>query len=82
MEQEVVLLDSFPKFYDFRIQPIKPNSLVAFLAEDQWFAVFQFNNVIRFHVPVGSIFPGVVIKDITVLVNLDKRGATVFRCSP
>ena len=46
MEQEVVLLDSFPKFYDLRIQSIKANSFVAILAENQWFAMFQLNNVI------------------------------------
>ena len=57
MEQQIVFGDSLAQLDDLRFHAVQANPFVAILAEDQRFAVFQFDRRVRFRLPVGGVAP-------------------------
>ena len=77
VNEQVALGDSVAKLDDFEVEAVHADALIAILAEDQRFAVFELDNVLAARVFFRDRIPGVVIEDIAVLQNLNVSRALV-----
>ena len=69
-----ILADS----HNFRMRALHANALIAILAKDHWLAMFEVEYAIRPHASLCKLVEGVIVKDVAVLVDLNKRHAFVF----
>src|SRR5262249_164555 len=77
-EEKIIFGDALAELNDFRIHAVEANALVTVLAEDQRLAVDQLERGVGLGVALRGIFPGAVVEDVAVLVDLEKGGAGVL----
>ena len=81
VDDEVGFADAIAELHDFDVTiGFLADALVAVLAEDERFAVFEIDDVLTARIALGQIEPRAVVKDIAVLQNLDERGTFVGGC--
>src|SRR6188474_2796968 len=78
MEQQIIFTDAFTKLDNFGLCAVQPNSLVSILPENQWLAIFDFNDGICFGFAIGGIVPRAIVKYVAVLIDLDERSSFVL----
>ena len=79
-DQQVVLSNAiFTDCHDFRQRAVHPYAPVAILAKHHWLAVFEIQHAIGTNRTFSEMIERVVVKDVAVLVDLDKRNALVLR---
>ena len=78
MHQQIVFGDAvFADGHHFRMRAVHANPTVAVLAEDHRLAVLEIKHAIRAHASFGKGIKGVIVEDVAVLIDLDKRDAFV-----
>jgi hypothetical protein len=79
VHQEIVFGDAvFADLNNFRMSPIHSDSHVSILAKDHRLTMFEIEHAIGSHCALGKVIECVVVEDVAVLVDLDKRDAFVF----
>ncbi len=80
MDQQIVFGDAiFADGHHFRQGAIHANTAVAIFAEDHRLAMFEVKHAVRAHAAFGKRIKRVIIEDVAVLIDLDKRDAFVAR---
>ena len=79
VEQQIVFGNPFAQLDDFGLQAVQTNALVAIFAKNQRLAMLQFQRRVRLGVAILGVFPGTVVEDVAVLIDLDERGAADVR---
>ena len=77
VDEEIFLGDAVAELDDFEFEPVEADALVAILAEDERFAVFELDHVLAARIFLGECLPGAVVEDVAVLEDLDVGGALV-----
>ena len=80
MDQQIIFGDPvLTNSYNLRMRAVHANALVAVFPEDHWLAVLEIEHAVIAHAAFGKRIKRVIVEDIAVLVDLDKRDALVFR---
>ena len=82
VDEEVGFGDSvFADGDDFWMAAVEADAFGFVFAEDEWFAVFDFDGVLGRGVFLGGVEPCFVVEDVAVLVDVYEGGAFVCHCS-
>src|SRR6267378_613495 len=81
MHQEIIFCDAIlADGNNFRMGAIHTNTAVSILAEDHWLTVLKIKHAIHSYTSLGKGIEGVIVKDVAVLIDLNKRNSLVFGC--
>ena len=78
VEKQVVFGDALAKFDHLGFQAVEADALVAGFTEYERLTVLKLDGRVELGLAVLRVLPSTIIKNVTVLVNLDERGAVMF----